>query len=227
MTETKPTSTRRWARLQAISGLAFASFAILHLVNLAISALGPGAYDRFQDAARSFYHVPVVELGLLFALALHVAAAIARIRGRGGLHLRARLPLRTRLQRLSGLFLALSMLGHVAATRGLDLVFGVAPRFAGLSFTFEWMPAFFVPYYTLLMMCGVYHTAHGVTMALRVLGVGMPGRVPHWLFGGVVAVGWVAGLVGLASIAGLLYPIDDPLQNDYAQFFLQRVGVGR
>jgi hypothetical protein len=54
---------RRWGRIQAASGLVFAAFAGLHLLNQWLAPLGPAVYDGFQAAARRVYQQPALELG--------------------------------------------------------------------------------------------------------------------------------------------------------------------
>lgn len=69
---------RRWARIQAASGLAFGLFTAVHLVNQWLAPFGPEAYDGFQAAARAVYQQPAVELALVaLPLLVHVVAGVA------------------------------------------------------------------------------------------------------------------------------------------------------
>jgi succinate dehydrogenase/fumarate reductase cytochrome b subunit len=217
----------RLVRIQAISGLVFAIFLSLHLVNVMASALGPGLYDAFQVRIRPLYQFPLVEVGvLLAALATHIVAGVTRLRRRPRSRAWRKLPLRTRLHRLSAYFLLVFVLGHVAATRLPSLLDDVWLGFAGLSFSMLWLPAYFYPYYALLGLCGLYHGSYGVYLALRALGVRLPSisrlGARAWA---PLAVAAVLVVLGVLSFGGLLYPIDDPRQSAFAGWLHERVGV--
>jgi len=217
---------RRWGRVQAASGLVFAGFALVHLVNQWLGALGPEAYDGFQGAARSIYQHPLAEPALVVApLVAHVVAALRRMRragvfGRGG-------TLRMRLHRVTGYFLLVVVFGHVLAVRGPSLVFDVFPGFAGVSFSFWWMSAWFYPYYTLFGACALYHGINGIWLALHALGRRRTAGAPGGLRGLLVPT--LAGtlVLGLALLAlgGKLFPIADPTDNDYARMWERIAGV--
>ncbi len=224
-----PSSSRRLMRIQAISGLVFAAFVLLHLVNVMVSPFGPQLYDAFQVRIRPIYQNPVVELGvLLTALTVHIVVGVVRLRRRPRTKGWARLPLRTRLHRLSAYFLLLVIFGHITATRAPTLIDGIWIGFAGLSFSMEIMPFIFYPYYVLLGLCGLYHGGYGGYLALRSLGVGLPpvARLGRWA---TVPLGAAAVLIvlGVLSFGGWLYPIDDPWDSDFAHFFEQRLGFER
>ncbi|MCA9708461.1 MAG: hypothetical protein KDK70_21605 [Myxococcales bacterium] len=221
------TGERRLLRLQALSGLAFQAFLVLHLVNVMVSAFGPGLYDALQLQIRPVYQNPVVEVGLLLgSLVVHVVVGIVRLRRRPRSRSFSRLPLRTRLHRLSAYFLLAFVFGHFAATRVPSLVDGTWLGFAGLTFSIELLPAFFYPYYVMLALCGLYHGGYGSYLALRSLGVRLPtvarlgawGRVPLY-------VGSVLLVLGVLSFGGHLYAIDDPWQSDFARFAREHFGV--
>jgi len=206
-------------RAQAASGIALTMFASVHLLNTMLAAI-PGAYDPFQRLVRRAYQSPVIEVLLVFLpLLVHVVAGVrAFVKRRSRT---ADAPLRTRLHRYAAWYLLLVITGHVIATRGASLVYGVHPEFAGLQFSTAWLPWVFIPYYAVFGVAGVYHVAHGVPIALGVL----KRRVPSALtrpstFWSVVAIGALAALLGVAGIAGWLYASDvDPFASDYAQLY--------
>ena len=194
-------STRTLARVQAASGLVFAVFLTLHLVNTALAAFGPAPYDAAQRSLRRLYQGYLPETVLTVALALHIGAGVTRARRRRG-HGRPATR-RVRVHRWAGWFLALVIVGHVAATRGVDLLFGAAPGFEGVAYVTQRFPLFFVPYYTALALCGLYHLTHGGGVALRLLWPQAP-RPPRalrrlWLGIGVVAI--VAAVASFATRA--------------------------
>ena len=52
---------RRLARVQAGTGVVFATFLALHLVNTMLGALGPAVYDGVQRVLRLYYQLLPVE----------------------------------------------------------------------------------------------------------------------------------------------------------------------
>jgi succinate dehydrogenase/fumarate reductase cytochrome b subunit len=218
---------RRLMRLQAISGLAFATFLSLHLFNVMLSGLGPGLYDAFQVRVRPLYQFPLIEIGVLMtALVVHIATGVMRLRRRPRSREWMRLPLRTRLHRVSAYLLLLVVFGHIAATRLPSLLDGVWLGFAGLSFSMWYLPQYFYPYYVLLGLCGLYHGSYGVYLALRVLGVRLPSitrlGARAWV---PLVVAAVLVVLGVLSLGGLLYTIDDPRHSDFARWAVERVGL--
>jgi succinate dehydrogenase/fumarate reductase cytochrome b subunit len=217
----------RLVRIQAASGLAFAVFASLHLVNTMLAALGAGAYNGFQRALRPVYQFPAVEIGLLAVpLVVHVGAGVARWRERRRRGSAApRAGLRTRLHRASGLVLLVFVWGHVAATRGPSLLAGVHPEFEGLAFSVQWLWTF-VPYYALFALAGLYHTANGTLVALAAFGVRAPAaRLRGPRFWGPLGAGAALLLLGIAGIAGWLHPIGESWRGPYAEFVARIVGL--
>ena len=218
---------RRLIRWQAISGLVFATFLLLHLLNVMASALGPGLYDALQIRVRPLYQQPLVELTMVLgALLVHVAAGVARIRARPRSGSWGKLPLPTRLHRASACFLLVVIFGHFGATRLPSLLDGVWLGFAGVSFSMEWMPGFFYPYYAALGLCGLYHGSYGAYLSLRALGVRLPSisTLGPRAWGPLVVAGALV-VLGVLSFGGLLYAIDDPTTSDFARFLAERLGV--
>lgn len=214
-------------RIQAISGLVFAVFLSLHLVNVMASALGPGLYDAFQVRIRPFYQFPLVEVGVLaVALLTHMVTGVVRLRRRPRSRGFGKLPLRTRLHRLSAWFLLVFVLGHVAATRVPSLLDGVWLGFAGLSYGMWQLPGYFYPYYTLLGLCGLYHGSYGAYLALRALGVRLPSiaRLGVRVYVPLAAAALLV-VLGVLSFGGLLYPIEDPRKAAFAGWLHDRLGV--
>ena len=206
-------------RAQAMSGIALTLFASVHLLNTMLAAI-PGAYDPFQRIVRRAYQSPLIEVLLVFLpLVVHVVAGVrAFVKRRSRT---ADAPMRKRLHRYAAWYLLLVMTGHVVATRGASLVYGVYPEFAGLQFSIAWLPWLFIPYYAVFGVAGVYHVAHGLPIALGVLQRRLPSVLTRpstfWV---VVAIGALAALLGVAGIAGWLYTSDvDPFASDYAQLY--------
>jgi len=216
--EAQPVGEAKLARIQAISGLLFASFLILHLINTALAAAGQDVYDGWQRAMRWYYQFPVVEIVCVAAAMLvHMWASATRIvrrrrrareRGEGGA--KARPSLRVRLHRYAGYYLFAAAAAHMVATR-LPGLFGHPADFTFLTFSLSYAGIFFYPYYALLALSGLIHLAHGVPTALRVIGARVPGffiaaRSPA--FWGVAALGGGALVLGVIALGGNLFEVD-------------------
>lgn len=212
----------RWLRAQVLSGAVFAAFLFIHLVNQMLAVLGATPYDGAQQAMRRAYQAPVLELALVFVpLAVHLITAIARMVKRPKQDV-ATLSWRVRLHRYSGRFLLLVIVGHVVATRGASLLYGVFPGFHGLAFTFQWVPAYFWPYYLLLAVCGWYHLVHGLSMAgamFKLPGVALLQRPP--VFRAVVGAGAIALVAGVLALGGVLADVGNPTASEYARLVLR------
>ncbi len=214
-----PLSSKSLVRLQAATGLILASFVAVHLLNFLLAITGPGAYDSFQSMARKIYQFPLVEALILAAIVAHLAIAVARF-------LREPRTTRTgrfRWHRYSGVFLMLVIVGHVAAVRGPSWFADIYPGAEGLAFTLNAYPAYFYPYYFLLACAGFYHAAQGIGVALARLNMGRPVFAGRGL--AVLTTGFaLLALCALAGLAGLLYEIPDPFDNDAARLFRSIVG---
>jgi hypothetical protein len=215
-------SEKNLARVQAISGLVFATFLVLHLVNTALAPAGQAAYDGFQRAARRFYQIPVIEAALILAASVHwVAGAIRVVRRwrRGPKGAAAKPPWRIRLHRWSGYYLLLALYGHVLATRGGAWFYGMPADFSFLTFSLRHWPLYFYPYYALLFASGFYHLVHGAIVGLRLLGARLPASLgamhsrPFWA---ATAVGALLGALGVAALGGLLFGVDT---HRFAEFY--------
>ena len=229
-TEPKPDAarTRRLIRVQAISGMAFFAFAAVHLTNTMLATAGEGTYDGFQRVARVVYQFPVVELGVMIALIVHVVAGVMRIVERRRQKKPAHVPRRLLLHRLSGYFLLAVVFGHIIATRGPSLVRGIYPEFIGLNFSLTSMPYFFFPYYILFGLAGLYHGVNGATVALTALGVRVPEelrRGPVFITG--VSVGALLVVLGVLSIGGVIFPVTPDPEHPFARLIIEvSAGLG-
>ena len=201
--------------VQAWSGLIFATFLSVHLLNLALATLGPGLFDSVQAILRQFYQFLPIEVVILGTLTVHLIVGLMRMRRR----VHASLSTRARWHRYAGLFLALVIVGHVLAVRGSSWFYDVYPQFAGLAFSVQFAPGYFVPYYFLLALAGTYHLVHGLPIALNRIGwVTQPLSNPRLrLLMGVVAL---VVLAVLASFGGLLWPQPDVHQSEFARLAL-------
>ena len=205
----------RLAKVQAISGLCFALFLVLHLATTVSAIGGPAAYDGVLAAFRTMYRAhPVVEI-LVIGLSgsIHITCAILRIleRRRTGPHPKP--PLLLRAHRWSGYFLALVIVGHVFATRVMPAVATGATAtgradFSYLAYSVLGWPVFINPYYFMLGLAGAIHLGLGLGYAAATLAprrFGSPGArrasIAIATFAGALVVAGVASVIGRAGEA--------------------------
>lgn len=219
---------RRLVRVQALSGAVFALFLLVHLFNQMLAALGPAVYDGAQRALRRGYQAPPLEIFLVIApLVLHAGAAVLRILRRRVRGQRPPASPWARAHRITGLVLLVFFAGHVIATRGASLIYGVYPEFAGIASTLRWVPAYFWPYYTGFALAGLYHALYGLGVALPVLGLRLgTGLRRPVVLGPLVALGGAAIVLGMLGLGGVLFDVGRPEQHAYPQLLI-RLGVAR
>lgn len=210
---------RTLARAQAASGLAFALFLGLHLVNNLAAPLGPASYTAVQGALRAYYQFPLVEVFLVVgAVIVHVTCGVLRARRRRGRVIRDK---GVRRHRRLGWALAVIVALHLLATRGIALLFAVDVGFDAVAFALADTPAFFYPYYVLFGAAAAYHGGVGAFRAARALGVraALPGRRAGVLF----AVYFVLLVVAVLAFGGVLFAVGDPLSSDYARVYTEHL----
>lgn len=213
-TRTAPVpSDRALARLQAGSGLVFSVFLVLHLATALGSIGGPPVYEGALGWARLYYRIPLLEIvAVLGAALVHLSVGLVRAWRRRRQRAPRVVPLRPRLHRYTGYYLALAFAGHVIATRAPSLWYGLDPDFAFLHLSLSTAPYWFFPYYALLAFSGGYHLVHGVLVALDVLGVKLPGAPrsprsrPFWTFAALWATAAVAIVL---AFGGVLASVED------------------
>lgn len=197
---------RRLVRVQAASGAVFALFLLVHLANQAAASLGPAVYDDTQRALRAVYQAPLVEVGLVLGpLCVHaVCGVLVKLRRRRAGSL-APASVSARLHRWAGNVLLAIVFVHVAIMRGLPLWIDVSFPFAGLAFVFQDMPVDLVAFFV-FAVAGLYHTVHGLGVALPRLGVAAGGvlRAPRVL-APVTVGGGVVLLAAMLGFGGWLY----------------------
>ena len=204
-------SEKSLIRIQAVSGLIFSVFLVLHLLNTAAGALSQDVYDRFMAVARLYYQLPVVEIvGVVGAAVVHMGTGLARAWRRRSRRAPTNLGWRVRLHRYSGYYLMLAFVGHVAATRGPGLL-GYPADLSFVHLSLAYAGVFFYPYYVLLGVGGAYHLTHGVIVALRALRVRLPAALVgrrSVAFGALAVLASMVVLTGVLGLGGHLYEVD-------------------
>lgn len=213
---------RTLVKVQAASGALFAVFLLLHLANTAIAVAGRDAYDGAQAQLRHVYQgVPLELLLVALPLLVHVVASVWRMVRRRRRGLPVPPGARARLHRWSAYIVLFFVFGHILATRGPALLLGIPVGFDALAFTLAWMPGYFIPYYTIFAIAGLYHAVHGLAIGLPRLGLrawSPPRTGPV-----VVAVslaGALALALGVAAMAGAFSDVRDAaVDSEFARLF--------
>lgn len=192
----------RLRRLHLLSALLICLFLTVHIGNHIAGLAGQDVHIAYMAAARSIYRQPFIETILLVLIAWQVVSGVTMaLRG-----WRERSGAVAWLQAGSGLYLAFFLANHVGAVvlgrsyLGLDTDF----RFAAAGFHVAPFAWFFAPYYFL----GVFALfAHIGCAFYWNLGADRTGRA---VLASLAAVGAVLGLLFVAAMAGLIYPVDIP-----------------
>jgi len=140
-----------------ISGIVIAVFLLLHLTNHLFALGGVDMHIKVMNLFRHIYRFPPVEIILMLAIAFQIISGIVLVFKKGFL----RQPYYVIIQILSGLYLSFFMIYHVRAVLlgryqwKMDTNFyfaaGVANRYPE--------KLFFIPYYTMSLVCIFAHIA--------------------------------------------------------------------
>ena len=131
-----------------------------------------------------------------------------------------------RLQRYSAIVLLVFIVGHVVATRGSSLIYDVWPGFDAIAFTMIWVPAYFIPYYTLFSVAALYHLVNGLGVALPRLGLrGMHGSRMGRVVAGLTVVGAVLLVLGVAGFVGAFQEVRGRATDSSYARMLEQLGV--
>ncbi len=198
-------------RIQAGSGILFATFLVLHLTNTILASAGQPTYDAYQRAVRWYYQFPLVELFVVLGAAtVHAWAGLTR----GWRRLRNLfdpqskrfvLPRRVRVHRWCGYVILLIIPGHVSGTRFPSLLEGLPVDFSFVYFSVKHWPWFFYPYLLAYAVAAAFHLIHGTLVSLGVFGVSKPGwgmnekSKPFWT--AFIASSLLA-VIGILSLGG-------------------------
>ena len=206
-------------QLQAATGLVFAAFLVVHLINTWLAAAGPVVYDSVQSVMRTGYQFAPIEALILAAGAVHAVIGVMRWVREPGRELTAT----ARWHRRSAVFLLVFIVGHVLAVRGPSWWFDVYPGFDGLAFSMEFAPYYFYPYYFLLAMAGFFHGLNGSMIALRRLGVRVSAGAPAMQR--VSAMAAIFTVVALLALGGVWFDVGPVHESDFAQLGARLFGI--
>ncbi|RKO87430.1 hypothetical protein BDK51DRAFT_38363 [Blyttiomyces helicus] len=216
--------------IQAVSGLAFSTFSILHVGGHTLATFSFALADSALFGLREYSQNPFVEIGVIGgSLITHVMASAAiywrrRAKARalnqksenGGVGQDAAPPTadagskvlsvaasERRLHRTTGLILGVFVFGHVYATRIAPLLVLPDPTIIDLTYITHTLSQHPIVGYTYLLVfgaSGLYHSLYGVHQSLSLLGALPPHRRVRPGTWHKVAVG-LGVAVGVASLA--------------------------
>lgn len=144
-------------KLHRISGVLIAVFLLLHLTNHLFALGGPALHITVMKYFRLVYRFPLVEVLLLTSIAFQIPSGL-RLVARKGFR---KQPFYVIAQTLSGIYLSLFLINHVAAVMMARYKWHIETDFyfaAGVAVHYP-EKLFFIPYYTLSVLCAFLHLA--------------------------------------------------------------------
>lgn len=144
-------------RLHRLSGIVIASFLLLHITNHLFALGGPGWHIAVTNLFRHIYRLLLVEVVLLMCVIFQIFSGIVVVFKKGFLQK----PFYVLIQIISGLYLSFFMIYHVRAVMLARYVWNVNTDFyfaAGVANRYP-EKLFFIPYYTLSLVCVFAHIA--------------------------------------------------------------------
>ena len=144
-------------KLHRLSGIVIVSFLLLHLTNHLFALGGPALHITVMNLFRHVYRFLPVEILLLVCVIFQVISGVTLVFKKGFI----KQPLYVIVQIVSGLYLSFFMVNHVRAIMlgryqwNIDTDFYFA---AGVANNYP-SKLFFIPYYTLSLVCVFAHIA--------------------------------------------------------------------
>jgi succinate dehydrogenase/fumarate reductase cytochrome b subunit len=144
-------------KLHHLSGIVIASFLLLHLTNHLFALGGPALHIAVMNLFRNVYRFLPVEILLLICVIFQLISGVTLVFKKGFL----KQPFFVIIQIVSGLYLSFFMVFHVRAVMLARYQWNVEPNFyfaAGVANNYP-SKLFFIPYYTLSLVCVFAHIA--------------------------------------------------------------------
>lgn len=144
-------------QLHRISGIVIATFLVLHLSNHLFALGGPALHIAVMKYFRMVYRFPPVEVLLLLCVTIQIISGLLLVFTKGF----RKQPFYAIAQSLSGIYLSLFLINHVRAVLLARYEWHVETDFYFASGVAVHYPEklFFIPYYTLSVLCAFTHIA--------------------------------------------------------------------
>lgn len=196
-------------QLHRISGIIIAVFLLLHLSNHLFALGGPALHITVMKFFRMAYRFPPVELLLFLCVTIQIISGLRLVFTKGF----RKQPLYVIAQAMSGIYLSLFLINHVTAVLRARYEWHVETDFYFASGVAVHYPEklFFIPYYTLSVLCAFTHIACAhYARRIELTTASAPSRngarfkkEAFWILGtGVVVTTLIMG-----SLTGLFYPL--------------------
>ncbi|WP_126243835.1 hypothetical protein [Chitinophaga rhizosphaerae] len=191
------------------SGLIIAIFLLLHFTNHLFALAGPQVHIRVMEIFRELYRFPPVEILLLACVASQIVSGATLVAKKGF----RRQPVAVKVQVLSGGYLALFLINHVAAVMMARYQWHIETDFyfaANVAVEFP-SKLFFIPYYTLSILSVFAHIASihflkRTNYPETIVDSVMMAKIKRESFT-IFAFGAVITVLVMISFTGLLYKI--------------------
>jgi succinate dehydrogenase/fumarate reductase cytochrome b subunit len=146
----------RLKKIHRYSGIILATFFLFHIVNHLFAWGGPDTHIRVMNLFRHVYRFPPVEVILLLSALIQVTVGLMLVWQKG-----FRKNLYDLLQVISGLYLSFFLLFHIRAVLLGRYSWNVETDFYFAAWGVKNHPAdlFFIPYYSLSVLCVFIHLA--------------------------------------------------------------------
>jgi hypothetical protein len=146
----------RLKKIHRYSGIVLATFFLFHIANHLFAWGGADMHIRVMNVFRQVYRFPPVEVILLLSVLIQVVAGLILVWQKG-----FRKDIYDLLQVISGLYLSFFLLFHVRAVLLGRYSWNVETDFHFAAWGVKNHPAdlFFIPYYSLSVLCVFIHLA--------------------------------------------------------------------
>jgi len=200
-------------KLHHLSGIIIASFLLLHLTNHLFALGGPALHIAVMNLFRHVYRFLPVEIVLLICVVFQIISGVTLVFRKIFL----KQPLYVIIQIVSGLYLSFFMVFHVRAVMLGRYQWNVDTNFyfaAGVANNYP-SKLFFIPYYTLSLVCVFAHIA----CAHYIIGIEKINKMPVDInktkfrkmykreAAGICMVGALITILIMSAFSGVLYDI--------------------
>jgi succinate dehydrogenase/fumarate reductase cytochrome b subunit len=144
-------------KVHRVSGICVAIFLVLHLINHLGALAGPAWHITIMEFMRNIYRFPPVEIILFACVVIQIVSGIWLVFKKGIF----KQPFYVITQVMTGLYLSLFMINHVRAVLMARYQWHVDSNFYFAAWGVVHYPdkLFFVPYYSLSVICAFLHVA--------------------------------------------------------------------
>lgn len=200
-------------KLHHVSGIVIASFLLLHLTNHLFALGGPALHIAVMNLFRHVYRFLPVEILLLICVVFQVISGVTLVFKKGF----RKQPLYVIIQIVSGLYLSFFMVNHVRAVMLGRYQWNVDTDFYFAAAVANSYPSklFFIPYYTLSIVCMFAHIvcAHYIKRMEKINK--MPVEADKTIFrkkykretAGICIAGALITFLVIIAFSGVLYKI--------------------